>query len=145
MEKIAPLSLNWLIKEWDEISESLYKTFGSGSALILRCIGSGIGKGYAEAIKGYGLTLQESLPLLQEYFIKRALGKLLLSKMMNNASERIIIQETGLRNPQSRYILYGIITGFLEEAVKKKIHLQEIRNDFPTLLEAKIHFIENEV
>jgi len=146
LEKHAPISLNWLVKEWDKISESVYKTFGSGSAFILRCVGIGVGKGYAEVIKSYGLTFQESLQFLREYFVKRSLGKLKFSEIrMDNASGKIIIQETSLQNSHSRYILYGVIVGFLEEIAKKKIYVREIKNEFPTLIEAEFRLMEGEI
>lgn len=143
MENLTPLGLNWLIKEWDKISEALHETLGSGSALILRYIGMGIGKGYAENIKGYGLTFYESLQFLREYFIKRTLGKLKFSDIkMESVSGKAEIREIKLQNPHSRYILYGIIVGFLEEVTEKKIYVQETRNEFPTLIEARFRVVE---
>jgi len=146
LEKLTPVGLNWLIREWDKISETLHRTLGSGSAFILRYIGMGIGKGYAEIIKSYELTFHESLQFLREYFIKRALGKLNFSEIkVENVSGRVAIQETSLRNPYSRYILYGIIVGFLEEVTEKKIHVREIKNEFPALIEAKFRLTGGEI
>lgn len=137
MKNIGQVEIKWIIKEWDEISDTIYEFFGSGGTLILRYIGIGIGRSYAEAIKRYDATFQERLRTLSEYFAQRALGNLIFADVEeSDLLGRIIIQETSLKTPHSRFILYGIIAGFLEGIAGKKISVKETRNNFPSELEA---------
>jgi len=145
LEKQSLVDIKWLIREWDEISEAIHETFGSGSALILRHVGEGIGRGYAENIKGDELSLQNTLKFLHDYFAQRALGKLAFAEIkMEDSSGKVIIQGTSLRNPHSRFILYGIIAGFLEEVTGKKTSIREVKNEFPAVIEAAFYLVEGE-
>jgi hypothetical protein len=147
LDRQSLVDVKWLIKEWDEISKSIYEVFGSGGALVLRYIGEGIGRGYAENVRRPAdLSLQKTLCFIQEYFEKRALGKIVFSEIrMEKNSGKIMIQGTPLQNPYSRFILYGIISGFLRGVTGKKASVREVENDFPNLMEATFHIMEGEI
>jgi len=147
LDRQSLVDVRWLIKEWDEISKSIYEVFGSGGALVLRYMGEGVGRGYAENIRRpANLSLQKTLRFIQDYFKERALGEIVFSEIrVEENSGKVVIQETPLQNPYSRFILYGIISGFLRGVTGRRVSVREVKSDFPDLMEATFHITEDEI
>jgi len=113
------------IMEWEGITQSLIEIFGTGTIIILRQIGAGIGKKYAEKI--LESNPEQALEIFSQVFSERGWGKLTFNNLdIENCSGRILITKIPFRTPNTNCIIYGIISGCLEKIFQKKIIVKEV-------------------
>jgi len=121
------------VSEWKSISNALMEVFGSGSHIIMRQIGVGIGREYARYIKhkaeekGVILRFKEALFLFSRLFIEKGWGNMTI-KDANEANLTGIIEISGKPYEISdlKYLIYGILTGFMEAFLGRRISVKEI-------------------
>jgi predicted hydrocarbon binding protein len=113
------------IVEWEGLTQSLIEIFGTGAIPILRQIGIGIGKKYAEKI--LESDPEQALEIFSQIFAERGWGELTFNDIkIENCSGRILITKIPFKTPNTNYIIYGIISGCLEKIFQRRIIVKEV-------------------
>ena len=132
------------VSEWKSISNALMEVFGSGSHIIMRQIGVGIGREYAKYIKhqaeekGVILRFKEVLFLFSKLFAEKGWGNMIIKDMNEiKLTGTIEISSKPYEISDLKYLIHGILTGFMEAFLGRRIFIKEISQNQKTL---KIQF-----
>jgi len=121
--------LNTSVSEWESLRNSLTNIFGSGSAMILQCIGYGIGKDLGEKIKSSGLEKGGQCLTFSQTLREKGWGRADFESIdFQEEKGKLFLFDSPFKEAGkelSCYELKGMIAGFLETVFNKKLRVVE--------------------
>lgn len=129
MPKGGAENVNTSISEWESIRNSLSNIFGSGSGMILFCIGYSIGKDLGEKIIARGLEKSGQCLAFAQTVQEKGWGRVDFENIdFREGKGKVVLLHSPFKKSADKSMCYevkGIIAGFFESVYNKKFKVTE--------------------